>query len=375
MSDVAPEKQHVKAFRFLLGLLVYGVTIGIVVVALAFWWGANQFTTIGMEADEPQLFVVERGDGANTIAFKLHAKDIIHDPYIFMIGTTVLGNHTFLKAGEYEIQPGMSQRDVMQLMVDGDIVGRRVTIREGLTSFEVVRHLKGVEELKGEVDKIPVEGILYPNTYDYRLNEERQSVLIRMRNMMLEIVLTSCGYVKRAPDFNTFYDYPDEELMLAPCHAATKNPALKDIKTVNDVLTLASIIEKETSVAEERAKVAGVFINRLNRGIPLQTDPTVIYAITKGAHKNDGKGPLGRRLLRKDLQYDSPYNTYRYPGLPPGPIANPGKASIKAVLNPESHNYIYFVADGTGGHAFAKTLAEHNRNVAKWRKIRRAQKK
>jgi len=143
--------------------------------------------------------------------------------------------------------------------------------------------------------------------------------------------------------------------------------------TKEEALVLASIIEKETAVADERRKVAGVFVNRLKRGIALQTDPTVIYAITKGKHKNDGKGPLGRRLLRKDLQYDSPYNTYKYPGLPPGPIANPGKASIEAALNPEVHDYIFFVADGTGGHAFGKTLAEHNRNVAKWRKIRAKQ--
>ena len=120
----------------------------------------------------------------------------------------------------------------------------------------------------------------------------------------------------------------------------------------------------------EYATVAGVFINRLRKGMPLQTDPTVIYAITKGDIKEDGKGPLGRRLLRKDLQFDSPYNTYKYPGLPPGPIANPGIDSIKATLNPEEHDYIFFVADGTGGHAFAKTLAAHNRNVAKWRKVR-----
>ena len=129
-------------------------------------------------------------------------------------------------------------------------------------------------------------------------------------------------------------------------------------------------VEKETGVPEERERVAGVFINRLKKGIPLQTDPTVIYAITKGKHKDDGKGPLGRRLLKKDLEIDSAYNTYKNAGLTPGPIANPGYASIKATLNPEKHDYIFFVADGTGGHAFAKTLAEHNRNVAQWRKVR-----
>ena len=143
-------------------------------------------------------------------------------------------------------------------------------------------------------------------------------------------------------------------------------------KTKEEAIILASIVEKETGVAKERKKVAGVFINRLRIGMALQTDPTVIYAITRGKHEDGGKGPLGRRLLKKDLQIDDRYNTYKYPGLPPGPIANPGRASIEAVLNPAEHGYFYFVADGSGGHAFGKTLADHNANVAKWRKFRRA---
>jgi UPF0755 protein len=144
-------------------------------------------------------------------------------------------------------------------------------------------------------------------------------------------------------------------------------------ETKEQALTLASIVEKETGVASERARIAGVFINRLRAGMPLQTDPTVIYALTKGKIEDKGQGPLGRRLLRDDLQVDSPYNTYRNAGLPPGPIANPGRAAIAAVLQPEENQFLYFVADGTGGHVFSKTLAEHDANVAKWRKIRRAQ--
>ncbi|MEC9235203.1 MAG: endolytic transglycosylase MltG, partial [Pseudomonadota bacterium] len=144
-------------------------------------------------------------------------------------------------------------------------------------------------------------------------------------------------------------------------------------KTREEALILASIIEKETGIGGERARIAGVFVNRLRIGMPLQTDPTVIYALTMGKHQNDGQGPLGRRLLSKDLKVDSPYNTYRYKGLPPTPIANAGRAAIAAALNPETHKYLYFVADGTGGHAFSKTLAEHNANAAKWRKIRKAQ--
>ena len=152
----------------------------------------------------------------------------------------------------------------------------------------------------------------------------------------------------------------------------TRKPDLPVMNMV-EVMTLASIVEKETGVATERRKVAGVFINRLKRGMKLQSDPTAIYALTKGEVRDDGMGPLGRRLLRKDLEIDSPYNTYKYPGLPPGPICNPGYDSIAAVLDPEVHNFIYFVADGTGGHVFAETLAGHEENVSKWRKIRAQQ--
>ena len=178
---------------------------------------------------------------------------------------------------------------------------------------------------------------------------------------MQRAVFIPCKILLEEVAGSTFADYLDMECGEAP----------PPLKTIRDVLTLASIVEKETGAPGERRRVAGVFINRLRKGIALQTDPTVIYALTKGKPKNDGKGPLGRRLLRKDLEFDSPYNTYTYPGLPPGPIANPGRASIEAVLNPEKHDFIYFVADGTGGHAFARTLEEHNRNVAKWRKIRK----
>jgi len=346
-------------FRTFLGFFVYAVLISLVLCGLAIGWVVHEFTKPGQVATQKQNFIVKRGIGANAIAHQLFAEDLIHDPFIFMIGVTATGHHTDLKAGEYAIESGMSQRDIMQLMVDGAVVERRVTIREGLTSFEVVRLLDNVENLSGEITETPPEGSLLPNTYDYSLDENRLNISARMHIAMLTAFTELCDVALPEP---MGWDL----LLKQECGS-------DPLKTVNDVLTLASIVEKETSVPKERAKVAGVFINRLKIEMPLQTDPTVIYAITKGEHKNDGKGPLGRRLLRKDLEYDSPYNTYKYPGLPPGPIANPGKASIEAVLNPEEHDYIYFVADGTGGHAFAKTLAEHNRNVAEWRKIRREQ--
>lgn len=334
-----------KGSKILLGLIVYGFTICVVLAAAGFWWLSGEFTKPG-PVQEPTLFVVERGMGASNISYALHQQQLIENPYIFRIGVTVVGDHTKLKAGEYEIQPGMSARDIGHMMAEGKVVERRVTIREGLTSYEIVQLLNDVENLKGEITTPPEEGTLLPQTYDYRLDEDRAEIITRLEDAMTKTI---------------------DELWEG-------RAANLPFDTKEEALTLASIVEKETGVAEERKRVAGVFVNRLRQGIALQTDPTVIYAITKGKHKNDGKGPLGRRLLRKDLEFDSPYNTYKYPGLPPGPIANPGRASIEAVLNPEKHDYIYFVADGTGGHMFAKTLAEHNDNVAKWRKIRREKK-
>ena len=254
----------------------------------------------------------------------------------------ITGQHKNLKAGEYEFPAHVSMQDALRLLEEGKTLQRRFTVPEGLTSYEIVGIVAGVEELTGEIADTPPEGSLLPETYSYQKDETRASILKRMQDSMQDTL----------------------EKLWQGLPFATKEEAL----------VLASIVEKETSVPEERARIAGVFINRLKKGIPLQTDPTVIYALTEGKPENEGQGPLGRRLLTKDLEFDSPYNTYKYPGLPPGPIANPGAESIAAVLNPEAHDFLYFVADGSGGHAFAATLEEHNANVAKWRKIRRTQK-
>ena len=305
--------------------------------------------------------------GAEGIGWALTDQGLIDNPHIFVFGALIHRQHHNLKAGEYEIPPGASAKDIMTMLAEGKTFGRRFTIREGLTSYEIVRLLQGIEELSGEVASIPGEGTLLPQTYDYRRGETRERVIGRLEQAMTDM---------RA----TLLSHPEQQKYTPPPHIIElcKIKTKEDAKNIDDdcwhkIITLASIVEKETGVAEERRRVAGVFVNRLRKGIALQTDPTVIYAITKGKHKNDGKGPLGRRLLRKDLSYNSPYNTYKYPGLPPGPIANPGRASIEAVLNPEAHDYIFFVADGTGGHLFAKTLKEHNANVANWRKIRKQQ--
>ncbi|MEZ5814645.1 MAG: endolytic transglycosylase MltG [Alphaproteobacteria bacterium] len=359
MSD----RQARTGLKFVLGFFVYGFTTLVVLLAAGFWWAAGEFTAEGPLQDTT-LVTIERGSGLRGIASTLKTEGAIENPAIFIFGTRALGAQSGLKAGEYELQPGMSARDIMAVLRDGKTVARRFTIREGLTSFEIVRLLQSVEGVSGEIDDIPAEGSLLPNTYDYQLNEAREQIVKRLDRAMLNTITGACLKILDLAEETRVKDVMDEDCAPAP----------KPLQTIRDVLTLASIVEKETAVAHERQRVAGVFLNRLKRGIPLQTDPTVIYAVTKGQHKSDGKGPLGRRLLKKDLEIDSPYNTYKYPGLPPGPIANPGQDSIEAVLNPEEHDYIYFVADGSGGHAFARTLSEHNANVAKWRKIRRQQK-
>jgi UPF0755 protein len=241
-----------------------------------------------------------------------------------------------LKAGEYALEPGMSPAAIMALLKSGKVVLHPVAVPEGLTVHEVLDLLAAADILSGDLPPPPAEGSLLPDTWLVPRGEARTAMVERMRSAMAAELAKV--WAARQPDL--------------------------PLRTPEEVLVLASIIEKETAVPAEYPLVAGVFANRLRRGMPLQTDPTVIYALAKG------KGPLGRELTRADLQLDHPYNTYRIPGLPPGPIANPGRAALAAAVAPAAVDYLYFVADGSGGHAFATTLAEHNRNVAKWRKLR-----
>jgi UPF0755 protein len=210
----------------------------------------------------------------------------------------------------------------------------RISLAEGVTSWQVVDELGKIDLLNGEVD-VPAEGGLAPDSYEVREGDTRASVIARMQD-------------KQAQWLEEAWAARDPETPL---------------KSAEELLILASIVEKETGVPEERGQVASVFANRLNRGMKLQTDPTVIYGITKG------EGVLGRGLRQSELRRETPWNTYVIQGLPPTPIANPGRASLEAAANPDETNFIFFVADGTGGHAFAATLGEHNRNVAKWRQI------
>jgi UPF0755 protein len=350
-----------KKLRLFLGFFTYLMTFAVLAFAGGLLWVSHEFSKPGPLA-ETTVVTIPQGANVGGIADSLSYVHVIDNWMLFKYTTILLGKHRSLQAGEYEFAPHASMKEVMNKIVSGEVVERRFTVREGLTSHEIVQILKDIKELSGDVQAVPAEGVLLPNTYSYQLNEDRNAILAKLEGEMEKVVLPACKILLEAMGNSHFSDRLDHECIGAPA----------PLKTIKDVLTLASIVEKETGVATERKRVAGVFLNRLRQGIALQTDPTVIYAITNGKHKNDGQGPLGRRLLSKDLEIDSPYNTYKYPGLPPGPIANPGKDSIEAVLQPENHNFIYFVADGTGGHVFAATLDEHNKNVANWRKIRKA---
>lgn len=281
--------------------------------------------------------VITKGSKTAAIAEQFVAADILHEPYLLRILTRLAGKRLSIKAGEYIIPAGISFLDLIKLLHEGKTVQRQLTVSEGKTSAEIIMLLNNDPVLSGTVTDIPPEGTLLPETYNYSYGDDRNDLIKRMQQQMQKTVNEL--WPSRAPDLVT--------------------------KTLTETLTLASIIEKETGMAAERGRVAGVFMNRLRKGMKLQSDPTVIYALT------NGQGPLSRALTRKDWELISPYNTYYVTGLPPQPIANPGRASIEAALHPEKNDYLYFVADGTGGHAFAKTLVDHNKNVAAWQKIQK----
>jgi UPF0755 protein len=288
---------------------------------------------------EEKVVMIPRGAGLNLIAERLEEAGVIESRWIFIGGVVLEGRERSLKAGEYAFAPGVSAKGVMDLLRRGQTISYALTVPEGRTSAEIVAMLQAEDKLTGDIEEVPPEGSLLPETYHFTRGDTRQGVIDRMRKAMDEAVAEA--WAGRAEDL--------------------------PISTVEEAVILASIIEKETGVADERPLVASVMVNRLRRGMPLQSDPTVIYALTKGA------APLGRELLRSDWAVESEYNTYRVPGLPPGPIANPGRASLEAAVNPAKTDYLYFVADGSGGHAFAESLEQHNRNVAAWRRLRHQQ--
>ncbi len=304
-----------------------------VVLAIAGWlYVHGQFDTPG-PLREAHTLVLPPGLGAFDIADRLVEEGVIDDPVLFVAGLWIEDEQHALKAGEYAFEALVTPRGVMEKLVTGDVVVHRLTVAEGMTSAEIVAALNATSRLEGEIAAVPPEGSLLPETYHYALSDSRAGLVERMQQAMAALV---------------------EELW------QTRDPTLA-LDDARQAVVLASVVEKETGVADERPVIAAVFLNRLRDNMRLQSDPTVIYALTGGA------GPLGRALTRSDLRVDSPYNTYRVRGLPPGPIANPGRAALAAVMQPAESTALYFVADGSGGHAFAETLDEHNRNVARWR--------
>lgn len=297
---------------------------------------ARLFESPGPLAADRNL-VVPRGAGLSVIAKTLTEEGIIGDPLTFRLGVTFYDAARELKAGEYRFPAAASMHEVMDILRSGETVVHRLTVPEGLTSGEIVQLVADAEGLSGDPGPVPPEGSLLPETYHYVWDEQRAELIGRMRTAQQDLL--SRLWDERAPDL--------------------------PFASPEDAVILASVVEEETALDNERPLVASVFINRLKRGMRLQSDPTVVYGLTQG------QAPLGRALTRQDLNTPNPYNTYLNNGLPPGPIANAGRAALEAVLAPAATKYLYFVADGSGGHAFAETLDEHNRNVAKWRKLQR----
>lgn len=313
-----------------LTLIIVLLVVGFGVVT----WAQRQYRAPGPLTSELEV-QVERGESLVSVTEKLADAGAIGNPMLFRISARYDELDAGLRYGDYRIPAGASMREILELLNRGGNVIRQVVVPEGLTSWQVVEMLNVQPELEGEVAEVPPEGALAPAGYDFQRGDERQAIIDRMRAEQGEIV--AAAWAGRAPDL--------------------------PLESPEELLTLASIVEKETGVAEERPLVASVFVNRLRQGMRLQTDPAVIYGITKG------EGPLGRGLRASELATVTPYNTYAIVGLPPTPIANPGKAAIEAAANPEESDFLYFVADGSGGHAFARTLQEHNANVAAWRRI------
>jgi UPF0755 protein len=286
-------------------------------------------------AAAPTRFTVAKGASLTAVAGDLKDAGLIASPQQFLLLTKLLGDGAAVQAGRYAIPPGSSWADILKILQSGAVERQAITIPEGLPAVLVAERLLAEKSLTGPVE-VPAEGSVLPETYEIEPGEPRAKVLARMQAAMTETL---------------------DELWKDRAPSAV-------VKTPEEAIILASIVEKETGKASERRMVAGVYSNRLRQGMKLDADPTVVYPVTRGK-------PLGRRIRRSELQADTGYNTYLKPGLPVGPIANPGRASIAAVLDPADTQALFFVADGSGGHVFAATLAEHNANVAKWYALRR----
>ncbi|MBC7831232.1 MAG: endolytic transglycosylase MltG [Hyphomicrobium sp.] len=304
----------------------------------------HQFETPGPLAVS-RVIAVPKGEGRIAIATRLEREGAIANRWAFIANYLLRGaigpKPLELKAGDYEVKKNASMADIMEMLTQGRGVLSKLTIPEGLTSLQIVEKLRAEDELVGDIVDIPPEGALLPDTYRFSKGMDRRELLDRMQGEMQRFLATA--WERRQPSL--------------------------PIATPEEAIIFASIVEKETGRADERGRVAAVFMNRLKKGMRLQSDPTVIYGLV------GGQGTLGRSITRADLDQKTAHNTYQIGGLPPTPICNPGRSAIEATLNPPTTTDLYFVADGTGGHTFSDTLKEHNAAVTNWRKVERERKK
>ena len=322
--------------RLIASLLAIALVAGLAVGG-GFLWFLSWLDTPG-PASRETIVLVPRGSGVTAMAQRLVQENVVAEPRLLELAAWYTGTAGALKAGEYRFAPGETPRTVLERIAAGRVLVRRLTIAEGLTTMEIRQLVIAAEALSGDWPATPVpEGTLLPETYHYVHGDGRAELVARMRKAQTDLLAEL--WPKRAEGL--------------------------PLQTEAQAVILASIVEAETPIPAERARVAGVYLNRLKRGMKLQADPTVAYGITKG------EADLPRPLTRADLAQPSPWNTYVITGLPPTPINHPGRASLAAVLQPESHDFLYFVADGKGGHLFAASYEQHLRNVAAYRATQR----
>jgi UPF0755 protein len=334
-----PPSRRVRHPIVVVGNAVFTLVVLIIIGGGAgLYLGKRKFDAAG-PLDRERTVMISRGQGIRDIAEQLRREGVIDQPLLFVTGAALMRVTDELKAGEYVFERQASMREVLALLVEGRSIQHQVTVPEGLTSEQIVAKLGEADVLTGNLREIPKEGTLLPETYKVTRGTSRDQVIQRMaaahRRLVQEV------WERRSPDL--------------------------PLRSPEELVTLASIVEKETGRADERTRVAAVFINRLQRRMRLQSDPTVVYGVA------GGKATLGRGPTRDELDRPTPYNTYIVDGLPPGPIANPGRASLEATANPSRTKELYFVADGTGGHVFAESYEQHLKNVARWREVERQQ--
>ncbi|ADZ70826.1 endolytic transglycosylase MltG [Polymorphum gilvum] len=341
--DRAPEpparSRHARnPIVILINLVLSSAVLAVLAIGAGLYWGKAEFEAPGPLKTDTTV-IIASGSGLSIISDTLEANDVIDNAWVFSLGVRAYKNAGRLKAGEYAFTAGTSMRQVMTDLVEGNAVTHAVTVPEGWTVAQTVARLRENPILVGDLTDIPPEGAILPETYTFTRGTSRQQILDQMKAAQEKLL-------------GEIWQRRSEGL---------------PIETPEQLVILASIVEKETARADERTRVAGVFVNRLNRNMPLQSDPTILYGLYGGEAWTRDRSAI----TRSELDRQTPYNTYQIRGLPPGPIGNPGRAAMEAVANPSRTKDLYFVADGTGGHVFAETYEQHQANVRKWREIER----